>query len=53
MSNEPETVTIPKDEYDRLVKDSDWLGCLEAAGVDSWEGFEEAIRIRNEESETD
>lgn len=44
-----ETVTIKKSEYERLLKDSDWLSCLEAAGVDNWEGMEEAIRIRNED----
>lgn len=45
-----EMVTIPKSEYKRLLKDSDWLACLEAAGVDNWSGIEEAIRIKNEES---
>ena len=43
-----ETVTIRKLEYDRLIEDSEWLECLEAAGVDNWHGIEEAIRIRNE-----
>lgn len=30
-----ETITITKKEYDRLIKDSEWLSCLEAAGVDN------------------
>lgn len=37
-----ETITITKEEYDRLEKDSEWLSCLEAAGVDNWIGFDEA-----------
>ena len=39
------TVTIPKQEYDRLEKDSQWLACLEMAGVDNWDGIEEAMRM--------
>lgn len=42
-----EMVTIPKSEYDQLVRDSDWLGCLEAAGVDNWDGYSDAIAIHN------
>ena len=42
-----EMVTISKYEYDRLCKDADWLSCLEAAGVDNWDGIEEAIKIRD------
>lgn len=45
-------VTISQAEYDRLCKDSEWLGCLEAAGVDNWEGFDEARRIRDENEST-
>ena len=44
-----EMVTITKREYERLMKRDDWLGYLEAAGVDNWQGIEEAIRMRNEE----
>lgn len=43
-----ETVTIAKSEYERLVEDSEWLGCLEAAGVDNWEGYEFARDLMNE-----
>ena len=28
-----------------LEKDSDWLGCLEAAGVDNWQGFDDAAEM--------
>lgn len=41
-----EMLTITKREYDRLLKDVDWLRCLEAAGVDNWEGYDEARAIQ-------
>ena len=44
-----EMVTIKKSEYDQLLKDSDWLACLEAAGVDNWEGYDYAREIQQEE----
>ena len=43
-----ETVTIPKDEYERLIHDSEFLGCLEGAGVDNWEGYDFAIDMMKE-----
>jgi hypothetical protein len=48
-----EMVTIKKVEYERLLERDDWLSCLESAGVDNWQGMEEAIRIRNESKRTD
>ena len=41
-----EMVTITKIEYDDLKADSEWLGCLEAAGVDNWSGYDLAIQYR-------
>ena len=38
-------ITICLVEYEKLLKDSDWLAALEAAGVDNWEGFEHAQEI--------
>jgi hypothetical protein len=35
----PATVTIPKADYEVLVAASDFLDCLQAAGVDNWEGY--------------
>jgi hypothetical protein len=43
-----EMITITKEEYDQLCKESDWLSWLEAAGVDNWEGFDEARNMRDE-----
>lgn len=37
--NKSETVTISRNEYDRLLKDSKFLAHLEANGVDNWEGY--------------
>ena len=38
-----EVVHIPKYEYDSLCQDSMKLRALEAAGVDNWEGYSEAV----------
>ena len=46
-----ETVTIPKDEYERLMHNSEFLGCLEGAGVDNWEGYDFAIDMMKEDEE--
>ena len=46
-----ETVTIPKTEYEKLIEDQYWLGCLERAGVDNWEGYDIANEIRREEND--
>ena len=49
MATEKEMVTIPKSEYEWLLKKSDWLETLEAAGVDNWSGIEYAYELQNEE----
>lgn len=41
---DPQTVTIGKAVYEQLLKDSEMLAALEAAGVDNWEGYGEAVR---------
>ena len=46
---EQEMVTITKKEQDQLNEDSEWLGYLEAAGVDNWEGFDYARDLRRED----
>lgn len=51
MTNE--TVTISKAEYDRMKKDSEWLGYLESAGVDNWPGYSEAGAMRRADRESD
>lgn len=44
-------VTISREEYERLKKDSEWLACLEAVGVDNWSGIDLAIDLRFEQGE--
>lgn len=48
METVEEMVTITKARYDRLLDRDDWLDCLEAAGVDNWDGYDEAGRIYRE-----
>lgn len=37
-----EMVTIPKYEYEELLDALEFLQCLEACGVDSWDGYDTA-----------
>lgn len=43
-----EMVTITKTEYEKLIENSKWLSCLEAAGVDNWDGYDFALEIKGE-----
>jgi hypothetical protein len=36
------TVTISEEEYKSLLSDSNFLLCLQGAGVDNWEGYDYA-----------
>ena len=38
---------LKSSRFEELRKDADWLRCLEAAGVDNWEGYDMAIDIRD------
>ena len=40
-----EMITISKEEYDKLIERNTWISALEEAGVDNWEGYDEAIKI--------
>jgi len=35
-------------EWEQLMKDSWFLECLKATGVDNWNGYDEAVEIRQE-----
>lgn len=48
MNNTEETVTISKSEYESLLKDSEWLTCLEVAGVDNWQGYDYALELKRD-----
>lgn len=41
------TVTIQESEWNSLVDDSYLLSALRSAGVDNWEGWDDAIEIFN------
>jgi hypothetical protein len=48
----PEMVMIEAEELDRLRKAEHWLSCLEAAGIDGWDGYSYASSIyHGEETE--
>ena len=44
------TVTITEAEYDQLKEDQKWFECLEAAGVDNWEGWDYAYELFHKDS---
>lgn len=41
-------VWIPLEEYDKLKNAQAWLNCLEAAGVDNWDGYSFAKEIQRQ-----
>ena len=43
-----DSITITIDEYKNLLEDSLVLEALDAAGVDNWEGYAEAMEIYEE-----
>jgi len=47
--NGVEFVAVEKKQFDDMSAEIDWLMCLEAAGVDNWEGYEVAVRLRDGE----
>ena len=44
-----DTVTIPGEEYVRLLEDSQLLNALRAAGVDNWPGWDHALDMLEED----
>jgi hypothetical protein len=42
MGEEIKTVTISLEKYNYLLERDEFLGCLEACGVDNWGGFDDA-----------
>lgn len=48
---EDRTVTISAEEYESLVTARDLLDCLEACGVDNWEGYSDAREMLREAGE--
>lgn len=50
-SNFNGTWTLSHAEYQELKRRSEWLGYLEAAGLDNWSGVEVAMDMRDAEEE--
>lgn len=48
-SNHNGTWTLSQAEYQELKNDAEFLRCLEAAGVDNWEGYSVARRMSEED----
>ena len=46
-------ITIPEDDYNDLLESQAFLDCLEACGVDNWDGYEYAVEMLNSESDDD
>ena len=44
---EDENVVVPKKEYDQLKTDSEFIKCLNDAGVEKWDGYYEAVEMLN------
>ncbi len=51
--NNEEKITITLKEYNQLLKDQQWLECLESAGVDNWEGISYAYNLLGDDEEDD
>ena len=43
-----ELIEITKKEYEQLLRDQRLLDCLEGAGVDNWDGYEDAMEMFND-----
>lgn len=50
-SEENEMAAEFRKELESLVEDSEWLSCLEAAGVDNWGGIDHAHSLRDGEDD--
>lgn len=53
LDGEAKTVTITTLEYESLLQDSAFLGALDAAGVDGWDGYDFAQEILEGEIHND
>ncbi len=51
MTDQVQMVTITKKEYEALLDDSNWVQCLEMAGVSDWDGIEIAQEMFNEDED--
>lgn len=46
-----ESVAVPVEKYKEMLERLEFLNCLEACGVDNWEGYSDAGQMMEEEEE--
>lgn len=44
----PGMIEIPLEEYEQLINDQNFLLALQGAGVDNWEGYDDACEMFEE-----
>lgn len=44
-----DTVELSVTEYEELIRRENFLNCLEACGVDGWDGYSQAVDMFQEE----
>lgn len=49
QENTEESIIVSKKEYKELLRSEQKLNALEAAGVDNWQGYDDAMDILREE----
>ncbi len=49
----PDREYVPKEKYDELKRDAEMYYALQAAGVDNWDGYGDAMEILEEWAEED
>lgn len=47
----PKTVVVLETEYESLVEQEKLLLALQSAGVDSWEGYDQAVEMFQEDDD--
>lgn len=48
-TNDDNLITITKETYHALLDSQHFLNCLEAVGVDNWQGYYDAYEMYNAE----
>lgn len=49
MATDEEVITIPKKTYQSLLRAAHFLDCLNALGIDNWEGYQDACDMHDED----
>lgn len=51
MTEAVKMVTITKAEHEHLLERNEFLNCLQAVGVDNWDGYSEAWAMMEKQEE--